>query len=120
MKWYEAIEAAMKGAKVRVTIVAPQVIICVKGRLYYEASGDEFRLSDAYTMCDWEIIKEVKKNPTERIYEHYEEGHLHRNIIVGLNTAANILDEHEEKISELLRRTESLRGYQVPIKNKKE
>ena len=101
MKWYEAIEAAMKGAKVLVTVINPQVIICVKGRLYYEVSGDEFRLTDAYTMCDWEIFKEVKKNPSERIYEHYKEGHLQRNIVGGLNIAANILDEHEAELKRL-------------------
>ena len=38
MKWYEAIEAAMKGAKVLVTVINPQVIICVKGLEYCEQS----------------------------------------------------------------------------------
>jgi hypothetical protein len=56
---------------------------------------------------EWEIIQDEKKTPSQRIYKDsssfqevatLEEGSAYTSLAIKINTIANILDEHEEKL----------------------
>ena len=95
MKWWEALEVATQGKKVRGENFIPGVFVeCAPMGFYKWNTGEEFIMARQYINQNWEIYKEEPQKPSEIV-----NAGINNDIkftIIGI-----ILDEQAEEIKRL-------------------